>query len=411
MGTYLIYKYVYPNPRDWYNHFYYLAKSFLKFRLDIANLPDYFQDSVSYRGKTFLPFPPTPAVVLIPFMLLIKNVTQQQISILVGSLNIALIYILLKKLSNKKNALFISLFTAFGTVYFWAAVVGTTWYFAHIVAVFFFVLSLLSFFKKRDVLAGVFFSLAVCARLPIFMGVVFFILESYKNKILRGLKIRGFTPKRELYTGSIHPSNKFDGLLESFNKKRLFRFLSTAFICVPILLGYNFLRFGNIFKTGYLKVYETYIHSNYPFTILQLIKPEVGYFGYLDPKNIPLHLFTFLIMPPVISASKQLTLTPSPYGMGILFVSPLLLAALKPNFKDKLQKNLFLGALAISLIDFMHYMQGWVQFGYRFSLDFLPFLLIILALRFKPNKKYFFLLLISILVNFWGVNQAIALGW
>ena len=113
-------------------------------------------------------------------------------------------------------------------------------------------------------------------------------------------------------------------------------------------------------------------------------------------------------MPPLI---KNGLITPSPYGMGILFITPLLLIALIPPFNKGLEKNLFRGSLAIALVDFLHYAQGWVQFGYRFLLDFLPFLLIILAIRFKPKKIYILLLVISVAANFWGVNWAIKLGW
>ncbi len=38
------------------------------------------------------------------------------------------------------------------------------------------------------------------------------------NEILHRLTVRGFSPKRELHTGSIHPRSKDHGFLESFNK-------------------------------------------------------------------------------------------------------------------------------------------------------------------------------------------------
>lgn len=56
----------------------------------------------------------------------------------------------------------------------------------------------------------------------------------FPNENLHGLKIRGFSPKRDLHTGSIRPSNKFDGFLESFNKDR---YLINSFAVLLILLG------------------------------------------------------------------------------------------------------------------------------------------------------------------------------
>lgn len=372
MSVILIYQSIYPNPRNWYDHYKYLAQSFLKGKVDVSDLPQFYHDKVQVDGKIYLPFPPLPALVLAPIISLCPSITQQQVSLFIGAINTVLVFFLLSKFTSRKNSLILSFFFAFGTVAFWSAIVGTTWYFAHNVALMFFLLSLIAFKAKKDFLSGVFFSLTVLSRLPIFLGIIFFLLE------LRG------------------------------QRKRLIAFLSTALLCLPMGFLYNYLRFGNILETGYLEVYKNYIGMDYPFSLLQLIKPGFLHFGYMDPRNIPLHLFTFFLMPPIIKAGQLL---PSPYGLGIVFTSPLLFLALKPIFKNSLERNLFLGAIAIALVDFLHYAQGWVQFGYRFLLDFLPFLLILLALRFKPTRLNIFFLIISIFVNFWGVNWAIKLGW
>ncbi len=377
ISTFLIYKFIYPNPRNWYDHYKYLAQAFLEKRVDVPNLPQFYHDKMEIGGKTYLPFPPLPALVLAPITYLNSNVTQQQISILIGSFNVVLVFWLLLKFTNLKNSLLLSIFFAFGTVSFWTSIVGTTWYFAHTVAVMFFLLSLIAFKKKWLFFSGVFFSLAVLSRYPIFLGIIFYLLELRKDK------------------------------------KGLIKFLTGALLCVPAQFVYNYLRFGNFFQTGYLEVYRNYVGMNYPFTFLKLVRPNFPNFGYMDPRNIPLHLFTFFLMPPIVNLAhlNLNSLIPSPYGMGIIFTTPLLLFALKPPFKSILERNLFLGALGISLIDFLHYAQGWVQFGYRFLLDFLPFLMIILALRFKPKKLLIFLLVISIIVNTWGVLWGIKLGW
>ena len=372
LGTFLVYKYIYPNPRTWYDHYIYQARSFLAEHIDIPNLPDYFQDKVVVNGKTYIPFPPAPAALLAPIIKISPNVTEQGVSVVIGAINAVLVLILLSKFTSRKNAFLLTIFFAFGTVAFWSAIVGTVWYFAQNAALMFLLLSLISFKEKKDFLSGVFFALAVLSRYPILMCGIFFALELFNDR------------------------------------KRFVAFLAGAFLSVPVQLFYDYARFGNILQTGYVAVYESYIHSNYPFTIIQLLRPGTAYFGYIDPRNIPLHLFTFLLFPPIIQVRS---LMPSPYGTGILFTSPLLLLALKPNLKTIFQRNLFIGACSIALIDFMHYMQGWVQFGYRFVLDFIPFLLIILALKFKPKKTHIALLIISVIVSTWGTLWAIKLGW
>lgn len=373
LGTFFIYKFIYPIPRNWYNHYLYLANSFINLRVDIPNLPSYFQDKIITGGRTLIPFPPVPAIILIPFIKIFKNITQQQVSIIFGSINTLLVYFLLKKYTNTKNSVLLSIFFSLGTVAFWAAVIGTTWYFAHTIALTFLILSLISHKNEKHFLAGLFFAFAVLCRYPILVGGIYFLLELYKKP------------------------------------KKLISFLGGAFVFIPVQLIYNYLRFGSIFDMGYYEVYKQYISSSYPYTIRQLFNPAASYFGYMDIRNIPLHLFTFLIFPPIIT--QNLSINPSPYGMGILFTSPLLLISLWPNLKIKMERDIFFGGLFIVFVDFLHYTQGWVQFGYRFLLDFLPFFLIILALRFKPKKKYLLLLIISVIVNFWGVKMGIKLGW
>jgi hypothetical protein len=373
LGVWTIYKTVSPNPTPRYDHYLYLAQSFLQSRVDVPQIPDWYHDTVLFNGKKFLPFPPAPAALIIPFIKIWPEITQQQISIFLGAVNAGLIFWLAKRFTNQKTASIVAVFASFGTVVFWASVVGTTWYLAHTVAMTFLILSLLSHFSKKPFLAGLFFALAVLCRYPIALGIIFYLLE-YRKDI-----------------------------------NKLIYFLAGAFIFIPIHFGYNFLRFGSLNEMGYLNLYNMYTSQNYPYSFLRVINPNGPHFGYMDPRNIPLHIISFLILPPLISETFKIY--PSPFGMGLLFISPLLLLILIPNWKDKLQRNLWIGAFAIFFAESLHYAQGWVQFGYRFMIDFLPFLLILLAIKFKFNKLWISLLIISILASFWGVGWALKLGW
>lgn len=372
-----MYKYVYLEPRNWYDHYLYLAKSFMKGRVDIPDLPSFYHDKLEFGGKIYVPFPPGAAFLLIPFIYFKDTITQQQVSIIVAAFDVLLMYFLLLETTTKKNALLLSIFFGFGTSFFWASIVGTTWFFAHVVAIFFMIISLLFYYKKRYFLSGIFFALASLTRMPMVMGGIFYLLELWKDK------------------------------------KNLLLFIFGASILVPILAYYDWARFGSVSATGYYEIYRQYIGGSYPYTILQNLIPNAAYFGYMDIKNIPLHLYTFLIMPPNIEISEGIIrgLTPSPFGMGIIFTSPLLFIALKPKFKTMFEINLYIAAIFSALPSFLHYMQGWVQFGYRFVLDFIVFLMLLLAIRFRTTKVNLILIIISVIVNFWGILWAIKLGW
>jgi hypothetical protein len=80
----------------------------------------------------------------------------------------------------------------------------------------------------------------------------------------------------------------------------------------------------------------------------------------------------------------------------------------------------------------MHFSQGWVQFGYRFSNDFVPWALLLVAIGLEriarraaaggrfwartaidalPAAAAVALIGASVAVNLWGVVWANALGW
>ena len=63
----------------------------------------------------------------------------------------------------------------------------------------------------------------------------------------------------------------------------------------------------------------------------------------------------------------------------------------------------------------MHFSQGWVQFGYRFSNDFVVFALPLVAVGMRRRGGVgllgFLLLVASVVINLWGVIWGNILGW
>jgi hypothetical protein len=83
----------------------------------------------------------------------------------------------------------------------------------------------------------------------------------------------------------------------------------------------------------------------------------------------------------------------------------------------------------VSIVNLMHFSQGWVQFGYRFSNDVVPFALVLVALGIDrlargPDQDArgdappgwgmpvaMGLIVASIAINAWGVQWGRILGW
>ena len=59
----------------------------------------------------------------------------------------------------------------------------------------------------------------------------------------------------------------------------------------------------------------------------------------------------------------------------------LMIPALGRYGRSRLVTGAALAILIVVLVNLMHFSQGWVQFGYRFSNDFLPFAIVLVADR------------------------------
>jgi multisubunit Na+/H+ antiporter MnhB subunit len=120
---------------------------------------------------------------------------------------------------------------------------------------------------------------------------------------------------------------------------------------------------------------------------------------------------------------------PRDIGMSVLLTSPAYLLAI-PAFldRDPRRRRIALAAglavLLVSLANLMHFSQGWVQFGYRFANDTVPFALVLVALGFarlvEPDRGRIRrwampvaigLVVVSIAANAWGVIWGRILGW
>jgi hypothetical protein len=127
---------------------------------------------------------------------------------------------------------------------------------------------------------------------------------------------------------------------------------------------------------------------------------------------------------------------PRDTGMSVLLTSPgyfLVLPALRWGYgHSRLVTGAALAIVVIAFVNLMHFSQGWVQFGYRFSNDFVPWAVLLVAiglerlarfatggsrsdfrslLRDLPAAGGILLIGASVAINFWGVIWANVLGW
>jgi len=123
-------------------------------------------------------------------------------------------------------------------------------------------------------------------------------------------------------------------------------------------------------------------------------------------------LFNFAFLARNLSVAFWLTpkfLAKAPYfqlpwhGLSMFITTPALLLLLWPRVKNQLHTALWITLAPIALLGFMYQNDGWVQFGYRFIIDFLFALMMLFAVGGRPlTKRVHALILIGIAVNLFG---------
>jgi hypothetical protein len=444
-----------------YDHFVWQASAFLEGQAAIrypveataGNVGNaFFQDVLPVASsdavpRGLIPFPPLPALILVPFVAAWGLSTDDQtIFTFLAAIDVAVCWWLLGRLRIQPVARLATLiFFAFGTVFWYTAQLATTWYQAHIVAVGLAMLAVglalgadptaqddepgaegelgpdddpartlaapaghLLAIDRRQFVIGLLFGLAATARLTILLAAPFFVLVG-----------SGGSWWRRSWSAGLG-----------------------AAIPVAVLLAYNVAVTSHVFHPAYDHLYRLEARA---YTALQY-HPE---WAAEDPRYLAQNLgIMFLSTPEILPERLRDTLgtideplctepgaqrglfdpdcplaLPRDIGMSILLTSPaflLMIPALRRYGRSRLVTGAALAVLLVVLIDLMHFSQGWVQFGYRFSNDAVPFALPLVALglhRLADGTRRWAmpvamaLVVVSIAVNAWGVAWARQLGW
>ncbi len=344
-------------------HFSLLAQSFLQNDLFLSsiNLPN--GDYVDFNGKQYLFFGPMPSIILMPFVFFWgKNFPQITLSIISLVVVYTAVFLLCRKFKfSKIDGFWLSNFFVFGTVLYFVGLVNISAYVVQAVSTAFFMLAILEYFtKRRWLVIGILIGAAGATRITLFGATIFFLLELIRNR-------------------------------KKMNFSRSLVLLMVPIIMSLSLLGlYNFRRFQSVFDTGYTRnvsVLDKIYYNN-----------KLGWFS---PVHIPANLYALFLMPPepVKADFYQFILTPpflkaNGWGMAIWFTSPLFIYLIKVK-KESFMISAILSIWILLIPSLFYFGIGASQYGYRYSLDFLPLLFLILLPIFKKGLPGFAKLLIT----------------
>ncbi len=318
----------------------------------------------------YVSFPPVPSLLMLPSAIVAGRAGNDVIpTLLVAAMILPLALLLLRRLADAKLSqrtlhedLWLVATLAFGSVLFFSAVQGSVWFTAQIVGV---ALALVyawaSIEAKRPIVAGLALGAAALTRTPMAFMVPLFAFEAWR--VAAG-------DRRVLL-------------------RTLARFAAPIAVLAIAGMIYNAVRFGSPTEFGH-----TYLD-----VIQQRLIERHGLASYhYLARNLAA---AFTLLPELADRSPYIQV--GGHGLAIWFTTPVLLFLLWPRDRPPIHRALWITIVCVALPSLFYMNSGWVQFGYRFSLDYIVFLIMLLAVGGRPlGRVAHVLIAIGIAINLFG---------
>lgn len=354
-----------------YDYFTRLADAFISGQYWLSDNPPWLNELIpAGENKFFVVYPPMPAILLTPFVIVFgKTFPQQYLAHFLGAglaILTAKLSFLIKK--DKKLAVWSALLISFGSIVWFLAATGSVWYLGQLTAAFFLTAAMVEALgKKRLPLVSIFLGMAYLSRVHTILSFPFFLYLLKDN-------------------------------LSSI--KKVVSLAIPLIIVVVLDAIYNFVRFQVPWNAGYFLIPGIYSEPWFSK-------------GIIHPSYIIDHIKIILLAMPKL-LTKTPFIQPSWGGMAIWLTTPAFVFSLKAPWKKTVVKFAWLSIFLIFLIIGLHGSTGFAQFGYRFAVDFYPFLIFLTikgVARRGLGKIHWVLLFAGILVNLWGVLWINKFGW
>jgi len=326
--------------------FFYLADAFLHGRtwLDVRLGP---QDVILRDGHIFVPFAPFPAIALMPLVAIIGPQVADQwetginAALAAATVGLAWWFTGRANVRNLVDRFLVVVLLGFSTQIWWVTTRGGVWHTGQLIATILTLAILVELWgKRRAWMIGLLAGAAFLTRAPLVFAIPFYAL------LLAGDDL--WEPRRWPWA----------------------RWIELALGVLPAILfffWYNAVRFGSPLESGYaLAVLPDWLEQ----------QRALGLFSTAHIGMNVNYLFTKL---PVFSTTFPF-FQPDGLGMSIFFTSPGLLYAVRAPWRSSRTWWLAGAALLVLIPTLLYYGGGWLQFGYRYALDSIPFVWALCAL-------------------------------
>jgi hypothetical protein len=328
----------------------------------------------------YVSFPPAPAVLMLPLAVVQGyGINDVRFTLYFAAFNVALCFVLLRRLRNlgltersERENIFLSLVLGFATVNLWCSVLGQVWFTALVLGLTGALLYLLACTDlRRPELAGLALAFCVAIRPQLAAaGLLFAALVCFP----------GGRWRRE-------------GWKKALTDVALFA--APVFVVGVLLAWYNYARFQNPFVFGH--------------EFLQAGKLDrIVKWGLFNYHFFPLNLTAaFTVLPKLSREAPYIQF--SLHGMSIFLSMPFLIYLAVPRYRDGdrdayfWHRALWATTLFVALPGFFYQNTGWEQYGFRFAMDWIAYLMVLLAIsRRRISWAFVTLCAIGFLVNAWG---------
>ena len=333
----------------------------------------------SQRNEFHMSFPPLPSVLLLPQVLISGRAANDTLlTVLLAALVLPLGFALLRRLAaagltspqrRPSDDVWLVATLGFGTVFFFAAVQGKVWFTAHVVGVVFALLyAWASVEAAHPWIAGIALACAATTRTPMAFMFPLFLLEAWR--MTAPVRHDRAALKRQLL-----------GTVVRF---------AVPVIVVAVAAGiYNYVRFASFSEFGH-----TYLDVRQ--------QQQIERFGLFSMHYLARNLaVAFTLLPELPGRAPWVQI--GGHGLALWFTTPIFLTLLWPKQRNATSRALWITVACVAIPTLFYQNSGWWQFGYRFSLDYTVFLVMLLAIGGRPLTRFGkSLIVVGILINLFG---------
>jgi hypothetical protein len=335
--------------------FFYLADAFLHGRtwLDTRLGPN---DVILRNGHFYVPFAPFPAIALMPLVGLTGPLTADQIetgiNAVLAATGVGMCWWLMGRLGVERlsDRFWLTMLFGFSTQILWVTTRGGVWHTGHLIATILTFACLIELEgRRRAWLVGLAAGAAFLTRAPLAFAVPFYALMLHQPRDYGG---------RPLDDAGAYIARA----REAIPWGQWIQLGLGVLPSIAFFFAYNAARFGSPLESGYaLATLPDWLER----------QREIGLFSIA---HIPMNLDYFLLHLPRLIPDPPF-FKPDGLGMSVFLTSPGLLFALRADWRQPRTWWLAGAAIAVLIPTLLYYGGGWLQYGYRYFLDSVPFVM------------------------------------